>query len=430
MASVPFALSVNHFVNSVGADCGFAALIGLGILVLLYFAQARETSTLRDRLEESANRVAALEGRLAQLARAQQTAAARPPAAGAPVVAPRPGVGTPVSAPVRAAAPAQATGSAVASVRRLSAPPTGLPAGVLLGAPAGVGAPALTSATKLIPTDSVSVVPDAGDGVEDTVFTSPATAVAAGNGNTAASPAAPPPVAAPRAPAPAYQPPVEDSQTFAAPPRVQIRDEGTPASTPPRRTIPTAGGTGPRRPSIARRGLLAIVGVAIVAVIVIVLLNATGGGSSTTTVSHTSSTKKHHKTTTTAAFNPRKVTVSVLNGTAVNGLAAGVASALTHVGYKVPTATVTNAATQTQTTTIVGYQAGDKQDAIKVAEALKLSPSAAQPVGQTALQICQSPSTNQGAPNGSSTTGTCSAQVIVTVGSDLAGMASSTSTSG
>ena len=44
MASIPFALSVHHFINSVGADAGFAAIIGLAILVLLYFAQARETA--------------------------------------------------------------------------------------------------------------------------------------------------------------------------------------------------------------------------------------------------------------------------------------------------------------------------------------------------------------------------------------------------
>ncbi len=41
-------ISVHHFINSVGADAGFAAIIGLAILVLLYFAQARETAKLRE----------------------------------------------------------------------------------------------------------------------------------------------------------------------------------------------------------------------------------------------------------------------------------------------------------------------------------------------------------------------------------------------
>ena len=43
MRVIPFAFSVHHFITTVGADAGFAAIIGLAILVLLYFAQARET---------------------------------------------------------------------------------------------------------------------------------------------------------------------------------------------------------------------------------------------------------------------------------------------------------------------------------------------------------------------------------------------------
>src|SRR5205814_456222 len=48
MGPIPFAFSVHHFINSVGADAGFASLIGLAILVLLYFSQARETAALRE----------------------------------------------------------------------------------------------------------------------------------------------------------------------------------------------------------------------------------------------------------------------------------------------------------------------------------------------------------------------------------------------
>ncbi len=49
MGAIPYALSVTHFVNSVGAKAGFAAIIGLALLVLLFFAQMRETASLRDR---------------------------------------------------------------------------------------------------------------------------------------------------------------------------------------------------------------------------------------------------------------------------------------------------------------------------------------------------------------------------------------------
>src|SRR5690242_15768321 len=103
MASIPFAFSVHHFINSVGAYAGFAAIIGLAILVLLYFAQARETSSLREQLYEAAARAAQLENRIAQLA-------ARQPAA--PPVQPQPGIpAQPVPQPVagRPAAPRPAT---------------------------------------------------------------------------------------------------------------------------------------------------------------------------------------------------------------------------------------------------------------------------------------------------------------------------------
>ena len=62
MQTIPFALSVHHFISSVGADAGFAAIIAVALLVLLYFAQARETSTLRRRADEAGQRVEELEG--------------------------------------------------------------------------------------------------------------------------------------------------------------------------------------------------------------------------------------------------------------------------------------------------------------------------------------------------------------------------------
>ena len=34
MGSLPFALSIHNFINSVGADAGFAAIIGLALLIL------------------------------------------------------------------------------------------------------------------------------------------------------------------------------------------------------------------------------------------------------------------------------------------------------------------------------------------------------------------------------------------------------------
>src|ERR1700722_16349169 len=130
MGAIPFAFSVHHFVNSVGADAGFAAIIGLAILVLLYFAQARETKSLREQSYDAAERVQQLELNVAALSRAQPA-----PAGVAAVPAPAP-------APAGFSRPTAATPFAAVPV-----------------APAGVGAPALTAATRLIPASEGTAVP-------------------------------------------------------------------------------------------------------------------------------------------------------------------------------------------------------------------------------------------------------------------------------
>src|SRR6202051_1202115 len=80
MASIPLALSIHNFINKVGADAGFASIIGLAILVLLYFAQARETATLREHAAEASERIRQLETRIGHLLRAQPQAPAPSPA--------------------------------------------------------------------------------------------------------------------------------------------------------------------------------------------------------------------------------------------------------------------------------------------------------------------------------------------------------------
>ena len=85
---VPFALSIHKFVNSIGADAGFAAFICVAVIGLLYFAQARETATLRERLEDAHERIGGLEARIAQLMHLQST---RQPGPQAPAQAAPPG---------------------------------------------------------------------------------------------------------------------------------------------------------------------------------------------------------------------------------------------------------------------------------------------------------------------------------------------------
>src|SRR5215469_221294 len=172
MDSLPFALSVHHFVSSVGADAGFAAFIAVAILVLLYFAHARETATLRARADEASLRVEELEAQVAQL---NDQVGALPPEISVRAASPR-----------AAAAYGGVPGQVVAGV------PAVVGAGALLpAAPAGMAAPALAAATRLIPDP-------------DGLVREPAPATAAGGSNGAGHR----PVAAPAAAAAVIQRPV------------------------------------------------------------------------------------------------------------------------------------------------------------------------------------------------------------------------------
>ncbi len=431
MPTVPFALSLHTLVNSVGADAGFAAIIGLAILVLLYFAQARETSTLRERLDNASQWIEALETRLGQLQRSQAAQRPAQPPGVQPV--PSPGLahrpGQPAVRPGGAPAGAVAVGAAGAGAATGGARGARVP---LLGAPAGMAAPALAAATRLIPV-SGGVVPGAAgtehgeeektrieapavaaagatqapSAGEDTVFApAPATAAALANGRSqsgvvAAPPAAPPP----RVPARAANGPGAGG-AGAAP--LTARSGGARQLPPLRTSVPSG-------PSRARRLVPILIGLGVVIVVIAVLLIVTGNNKSTTTVHKSSKVSTRSKHSRAAAVNPATVTVAVLNGTTVTNLAHDVSGRLAVDGYK--QGAIATAAAQTQTSTLVAYLAGHRADARAVAAVLDLKGSAVKAVNQQAMGVA--------CPGATATaTSSCSADVVVTVGSDLAGLAS------
>ncbi|HEY5389816.1 MAG TPA: hypothetical protein VIJ83_04610, partial [Solirubrobacteraceae bacterium] len=109
------ALSLSSDVKSIGAYAGFAAIVGLALLVILYFAQARETRRLSDALEEQ-------EARLRRMPPPTAATMPRPVAAVAaatPAAQPRP-----VAVPATAvpASPPTAT-VAVPGARRVAVTP-------------------------------------------------------------------------------------------------------------------------------------------------------------------------------------------------------------------------------------------------------------------------------------------------------------------
>ncbi len=148
-------------------------------------------------------------------------------------------------------------------------------------------------------------------------------------------------------------------------------------------------------------GILLLIGAA-AAVVIVTSGTGNSGSSSKTPASNASGSRA-------PAFDPSHVTVAVLNGTATNQLAHHVAARLAGLGYQ--KGVIATASNQTVASTIVAYLPGssNRGDALHVAKALHLGRSAVSPINQAAQAVACPP------PN------TCTANVVVTVGSDLSG---------
>jgi hypothetical protein len=413
MGALPLALSVHNFISSVGADAGFAAIIGLAILILLYFAHARETSALREQAARLAERLQQAEAKLAGSAGAQ-TAVPAPP-----LQAAHAGGAVPVAQPATAAGGAVAAGAVAVAAQ---------------GPPAGLAAPALASATRFVPVSAPVTVPAApaaaparvvpapiprpsvpaaapqpaaatavvqtatpagspareSDEEERVPVGAPATAAGAANGGSRSGPAPagisnsavrrpPPPPSGPGRPASASQRPL-----------------------PPLATSGPRGSSAPRRFAIVALGALVVAG----AVAALIIATSSNGTKSITNLTPTSNAPTAKHPANAAAFNPGSVTVAVLNGTATNELAHRVAARLAAVGYR--KGTIATATDQTRTTTVVAFMPGYRKDAVHVASALRLGPASVQPIDQNTQQVACAGTT------------ACTANVVVTVGADLA----------
>jgi len=414
MASIAYALSIQHFINSVGAKAGFASIIGLALLVLLFFTQSRETANLRRRADEAEQQLYQLQLHVDHLSRQRAQQAAAPAAAqstGAPVAAP------PAAALARAGAGRAIPGDQVADGAVATIP----------AAPAGVGAPALSSATRLIPLaepDEISIralrPSTNGDShVSDaTVATPPPTpppgpapSTAAGGANGTARP-------------PVVPMPAVGAAAHAAPaPRVNLpRQQQRPPARPP--ISPPPGRRNGGQPSGRRISpvFFVLAGILAAAVIAVVFIFVNGSGSNSSSSSSSSASSGASASSTTAAgkaeggkgrkttvtqVTPSSVTVAVLNSTPTTGLAAKEMGKLTDAGYK--GGNTQNAAESGLTTTIVGYTSpAARNDALAVAKSLNLSQASVRAASQgDRLKIC------------GSATAACSTQVIVTLGADL-----------
>jgi hypothetical protein len=353
-----FAFSLQHEVEKYGPYVGLAAFLGLAILTVLYFAQARELKRLRDWAGRAPERAQEVEARV--VAQAEELRRG-----GAPVAEPVPersgtvgpaqpvakpaaapsgngrGTGTPAPIPlgprpaVAVAAAARAEG-AVVEAPPTEAHPAARPDEEEAEAAAGDGAavqtaaPAATGASPGAPTGEPGVTddvapeapaddePEADDGDQATVQ--------AGNGAPTAPPAIPRATPRPQPrPEPAAAAPLRastPSRTATVPPRRPAgpRREGEGGSRAGRITLFTIGG---------------IVAVALLAFAATQLFGGDGGEpkpAPNVAQSPTQTADSGSASTDVAGQRPDTV-VTVLNGTPTDGLAGTTRDKLVKAGY-------------------------------------------------------------------------------------------------
>ncbi|MEA2331779.1 MAG: hypothetical protein QOH58_1917 [Thermoleophilaceae bacterium] len=364
-----------EIVQEIGAYAGLASVLGLALLSALYFSQARDVKRLREwagRAPERSEQTApAVAGRVvAQPQQPQQPAAAQrpapPPVPGAPAVAgARPAAATPAPATPAAATPAAASAAGAAAATATTP-----------GKPAGDGTPDGKDASG----KPAPVAPSPG--------TPPATAkpdAAPGAAQPASPPAAPtpprppaPPAARPATPAGGRggAPAVPSGEArFASRPGVTSRH--SPQETailPPRPTDPWHRRLGAGYLALALVVLLVLGGAAAYGVTQLTGDDSgsqtpeqrAGGGSSADDEEGTSEPRRSR-----GGVRPGSVTVAVLNGTTVPGLAATLSDEVSAAGFKI--GTIANFADQQLAESVVQYAPGHEPEARAVSRRLGIT---------------------------------------------------------
>ncbi|MFN2616890.1 MAG: LytR C-terminal domain-containing protein [Thermoleophilaceae bacterium] len=395
-----------EIIKEIGAYAGLAAVVGLAVLSALYFSQARDLKRLRE-----------WAGRAPERASEQAVQQAAAPA-GRVVAQPKPGATPARPAPAQAAAagatPAAAAAKPAAAKPAAATPAAATPAGQKQAAPgeqakpAAQPAPAADGAAKqggdkpgLQPAGAQAQAGQASPGAKEAPPT-PAGAGAVGAGDQAKSGASPAGAAASPPAGGETKPSTQPGQ--ATQPRPDGETPAARATTPPP-PVPSGGGQGrPRFPSRAgasgrpapsetailtppRRDpwysrLLANPRYLTVAIAGILIV---GGGAA---YGVTQLGKNEGPTTSDnggrfapsggdqkpkrrgAPINPATVTVSVLNGTTVPGLAAQIGDSIESFGFQL--GNVTNSSDQQRAESVVLFRSGHEREAAAVGRKLRI----------------------------------------------------------
>ena len=348
-------------IQDVGAYAGFAAVVGLAVLSALYFSQARDVRRLREWAgrapERSAEQAAMAPEQAAQEAgRPVPTGAVRPIPAAKPAGA-MPGV--PPGKPAAAGAPpVPATAAATAAKPAAAGAATdgpASPAGPAPATPAGKpGAPKEPDKDKEKEPDGKE--PDTAKEPEAPAKPgSPPVPAPAGGAVTPAARPKPQPVL-PARPAPPVRSPAAASSTAQStavlPASARLPNRST-------RGRDTASGLSPRYIALIVAGVIVVGGG------VAFGISQLGGDDEPSSPAESADDAPQ------APINPSTVTVSVLNGTTVPGLAAQIGDEVESAGFQ--RGNVANALDQQRTTSVVLYAEGADREAKIVARRLGIN---------------------------------------------------------
>jgi LytR cell envelope-related transcriptional attenuator len=297
-----------EIVEQIGAYAGFAAVVGLAVLSALYFSQARDVKRLREWAGRAPERAAEQEARIQAAAQQQQPAAAAQ-AGARPVAAPAPSPGNGPPVPGKA-------------------PPAGAPAAPGQ-APVPAASPAQTGTT------------------------------------TAPKPAAPKPATGPPPPKPTPLPPLP-SRTAASGGQTSILP---PPARPKERWYRRINWPEPRYLALIVAGILIVGGGAAYGVVQLLEEDEAATPASVDNGAGDEAADNGERQTP-ARVNPADVTVAVLNGTTVTGLATEIASKLEGEGFQ--RGNVTNFTEQARNESVVMYSSGHQREARAVANRLKI----------------------------------------------------------
>jgi LytR cell envelope-related transcriptional attenuator len=393
-----------EIIEQIGSYAGLAAIVGLAVLSALYFSQARDVKRLREWAGRAPERAVQPAIPVPQRVVAQpqaKPAGTTPPGQvpAGPAVPVKPG--TPAQTP---AGPPQVPGVPAPAV---AAAAGARPATAMAGAPSataerpgGPGAATPAGQGKQGPADGDTPTPgdDAAKPGEPAPATPAAQAPQAGGPQTAAGTAPapseatqapdsekpsvppPPPAAVPAAPRPAT-PAGQARPTPPAPPRFSRPDPPVRPTPQPTAIIPPGSGNGARTGGLTRTriALLAVAGVLVLGGGAAFAVSELTGDDAEPTASKGGAADPDDTGNAGGdqgnggrAVNPADVTVAVLNGTLVPGLAAQLGDEVERLGFELGTVGDADNQEQQRAESVVLYASGHRREAVVVSRRLKI----------------------------------------------------------